>query len=148
MWWMGYSSRKCPRKKKQMPSEKAKDVGLTAKEEIMWIMKETTDCLYSEKEDRFVHLHDLDSKFGFLLDVKRLLLDSKESTSIYDLNILKKSCLNLGQFYNTDIDGFQLYKESQDCKMLLKVMQMFRPQNPRNYSSLLFSMEMKMFFQT
>ena len=45
-----------------MPSEKAKDIELTAKEEIMRIMKETIDCLHNEMEERFVHLHDLDSK--------------------------------------------------------------------------------------
>ena len=52
-----------------MPGEKAKDVGLTAKEEMMRIMKETIDHLHNEMEDRFVCLHDLDSKFGFPLDV-------------------------------------------------------------------------------
>ena len=103
-----------------MPSEKAKDVGITPNEEMMRIMRETIDHLHNEMEERFAHLHDLDSKFGYLFNVKRLLLDSNESNSNHNLNILKESCLNLGQFYGTDIDGFQLYQEILDCKMLWK----------------------------
>ena len=94
-----------------MSGEKAKDVGLNAKEEMMRIMKETIDRLHNEMEDRIVHLNDLDSKFGFLLDYKGLLLDSNESSSIPGPDILMKSCLDLGQIYCTDIDGLQLYEE-------------------------------------
>ncbi|CAG2058020.1 unnamed protein product [Timema podura] len=57
-----------PRKKKQISSVKAKDVGLSAKEEIIRIMQGTIDRLHSETEIRFVLLYDLDLKFGFLLD--------------------------------------------------------------------------------
>ena len=69
------------------------------------IMKETIDRLHYEMEERIVRLNDLDSKFGFLLEVKELLLYSNESISIPGPNILMKSCLDLGQIYCTDIDA-------------------------------------------
>ena len=87
---------KCPQKKKQMPSEKSQGFRAHSKKEVMRIMKETTVCMHNEMEERFLCLHDLDSKFGSHLDVKGLLLDSNESSSNHDLNILKKSSLNHG----------------------------------------------------
>ena len=89
---------KCPQKKKQMPSEKSQGFRAHSKKEVMRIMKETTVCMHNEMEERFLCLHDLDSKFGSHLDVKGILLTTttNENSSNHDLNILKKSSLNHG----------------------------------------------------
>ncbi|XP_059821487.1 uncharacterized protein LOC132391836 [Hypanus sabinus] len=86
--------------------------GLTAKEEMERVMKGTLDCLHREMNERFACLHDTDAKFGFLLDVERLCYGA-------DSNNLKKKCENLGELYDSDIDGQQQYEEILDCRMLL-----------------------------
>ena len=47
-----------------------------------------------------------------------------------DLNQLRNSCTWLGNFYYTDVDGFELFNEICDCKMLLKNCKDFSLQNP------------------
>ena len=63
---------------------------------------------------RFTRLDDLNSKFGFILDVANLLHGSQ-------LDALRQSCQKLVEFYNTDINGEELYTKVWDCRMLLDV---------------------------
>lgn len=100
------------RRKKQMAGENSRNDGLTVKKEIERVMKETLDRLHREMDERFIRLHDIDAKFGFLLDVERLCYDA-------DSNNLKMKCENLSDFYSCDIDGQQLYEEILDCRILL-----------------------------
>ncbi|XP_013793818.1 uncharacterized protein LOC106477840 [Limulus polyphemus] len=100
------------RRKKRMADENSRDAGLTTKEEMERVMKGTLGRLHREMDERFARLHDTDAKFGFLIDVEGLCYgaDSKD---------LKKKCENLGELYNSDADGQQLYEEILDCRMLL-----------------------------
>ena len=65
-------------------------------------------------QTRFTRLDDLNSKFGFILDVANLLHGSQ-------LDALRQSCQKLAEFYNTDINGEELYTEVCDYRMLLDV---------------------------
>jgi hypothetical protein len=96
-----------------MPGELARDSGWSAEEEIIRVMKSILDRLQQEITTRFTRLRDLDSKFGFLLDIENLLKSE-------DLNTLCIHCMDLGNFYDTDVDGGGLYTDICDCKMLLK----------------------------
>ncbi|GBL90465.1 hypothetical protein AVEN_179398-1 [Araneus ventricosus] len=95
-----------------MPGELARDAGLSAEEEIDRIMKSVLDTIKQEIKSRFTRLNDLNSKFGFLLDVKKLF-----NKPFY--NDVQISCKNLSRFYNTDFDRPEIYAEICDCKMLL-----------------------------
>ena len=57
-------------------------------------------------------LKDLNSKFGFLLDIKTLLNSE-------DLDVIHQNCLDFGNFDDTNVDGRELCTEIWDCKMLL-----------------------------
>jgi hypothetical protein len=59
-----------------MPGELAGDAGLSAEEEIVRVMKSIFDRLTQEIATRFLRLKDLNTKFGFLLDVKTLLSET------------------------------------------------------------------------
>ena len=72
-----------------MGDENSRDAGLTAKEEMERVMKETLDRLNREIDERFARLHDTDTKFGFLLDVGGLCYGAAA-----DCNDLKEKCEN------------------------------------------------------
>ncbi|XP_072179742.1 zinc finger MYM-type protein 1-like [Diadema setosum] len=110
-WNVAFERRR--RRKKQMAGEQARDVGLTAKEEMERVMKGTLDGIHTEMGERFTRLNDTDAKFGFLLNVKELCSYGTESTN------LKKKCKNLGDVYTSDVNGQQLYQEILECRMLL-----------------------------
>ncbi len=87
-------------------------------------MKSVLDRLQQEISTRFTRLNDLNSKFGFLLDVENLL--NKDNAD----NVLEKNCKNLGEFYNTDFNGTKLYVEICYCKMLLRSRTEIEPKTP------------------
>ena len=87
-------------------------------------MKSVLDRLQQEISTEFTRLRDLNSKFGFLLDGENLL--NKDN----DENGLEKNCKNLGEFYNTDFNGTELYVEICDCKMLLFSRKEVEPKTP------------------
>lgn len=95
-------------------------------------------------KERLVRRCELDTKCGILLDVKGLMLDSNGSSSNHEQNVLQKSCFNLGRFYGTDIEGFQLYDEIGDYKMLLESRPSVRISKAEEH--LEFSMEIYLFF--
>ncbi|XP_066964214.1 uncharacterized protein [Macrobrachium rosenbergii] len=103
--------------KKRMPGETATDVGLSAKQEIMRLMKGTIDRLHTEMKQRSTRLEDLDNKFRFLLDVEQILKKGKSSGFLDDERTRKT--LHVGEFYSSDLDGNELYEEILDCRMLL-----------------------------
>lgn len=98
------------RKKKMMPDETARDSGLTAIEEMRRLMFAVIERFTQEMDQRFTRLTDLDRKFGFLLDTRRLLYESYDE--------LQADCASFGRFYKSDVDGKELYGEIQDCKRL------------------------------
>ena len=95
----------------------AQDAGLSAEEEVVRVMKSVLDRFQQEITTRFIRLNDLNSKFGFLLDVHNLVKSE-------DLNTLRKNCFDLANFYDTDVDGQKLFNEIQDyeCYLLREVM--------------------------
>ncbi|KFM73429.1 Zinc finger MYM-type protein 1, partial [Stegodyphus mimosarum] len=101
------------RKKKKMPGEIADDVGLTAENEMLRLMKSMLDKIHIEMVDRFISLKKVDSNFGFLLDVNGLMATGNESS-------LKQCCISMENFYDTDLDGLEMYTEIMDCRMLFK----------------------------
>ena len=72
------------------------------------------DRLISEIDARFFRLYDLDSRFGFLLDIHTTILGNPE-----DINLGEK-CSNFAKNYLGDIEGAELFREIEDCRMLLK----------------------------
>ncbi|XP_066969996.1 uncharacterized protein [Macrobrachium rosenbergii] len=100
--------------KKRMPGETAADVGLIAKQEIMRLMKGTIDRLHTEMKQRTARLEDLDNKFGFLLDVEQILKKGK-SSGLLDDKRMRENCLHVGEFYSSDLDGYELYEELQNA---------------------------------
>ena len=106
-----------------MPGELAQDAGLSAEQEIVRAMKSVFDRLQQEITTRFTLLRDLNLNFGYLLDVKNLV-------KCEDLNALLQNCKYLENFYDTDIDGRELYTKICDCKMLLDARHDILPQSP------------------
>ena len=91
-------------------------------------MTAAVDRLLREIEDRFKRLKDLNDRFGFLLDVERLLADGNEAK-------LRESCTRVGDFYNSDIDGKELFDEVLDCRMLLRSREEINIQHPQELLS-------------
>ena len=116
------------RRKKMMPGERSRDAGLTARQEMEKVMKESLDRLHIEMDERFALLQDADSKFGFLLDVNTLCY------GVENIN-LKNMCTSLGESYSCDINGEQLYEEILDCRMLLltRTVKISRPEGLLNF---------------
>ena len=105
-----------------MPGVLSSDVGLSAGSEISRVMKSVLGRLQQEISTRFTWLRDLNSKFGFFLDVENLL--NKDN----DENCLEKNCKNLGEFHDTDFNGTE--SVICDCKMLLRSRKEVEPKTP------------------
>jgi hypothetical protein len=103
------------RRKKKLNGEKATDAGLTLVEEIDRVMKLSLDRLVQEIRDRSKRLQDLNSKFGFLLDVQSLIT----SDDVNEDSLLPH-CADFALVYEGDIDGSSLLLEIMDCRMLFK----------------------------
>ena len=99
-----------------MPGERAGDSGFSAEDEVSRVLKMILDCFQQELTTRFRRLNDLNKKFGFLLDVRILLKRDGDENQ----ESLQQHCLDLGNFYSTDISGAELFSEITDCQMLLK----------------------------
>ena len=72
---------------------------------------------------RFLRLKDLNAKFEFLLDVKTLLSNTDEDT-------IRRDCTDFANFYDTDINGHELFAEIGDRRMLLSNRTECRPETP------------------
>ena len=59
--------------------ENAVDAGLNVKQKVGRVMKVSVDAVLSEMVKRFERLNDLDSKYGFILDVKELISRRRKS---------------------------------------------------------------------
>ncbi|CAM1323605.1 Uncharacterised protein r2_g3213 [Pycnogonum litorale] len=106
-----------------MPGELARDAGLSSEEEIVRVMKNVFDRLQHEMSTRFSRLKDLNNKFGFLLDVKTLLSDTDEDA-------MRRNCADFANFYDTDINGNEIFIEIGDCRMLLSNRTKALPETP------------------
>lgn len=95
-----------------MPGELAQDTRLSAEEEVVRVLKSVLRRFQQEVTTTFIHLNDLNSKFGFLLDVHNPVKSK-------DLNTLRRNCFDLANFYDTNVDDKELLNEIHDCKMLL-----------------------------
>jgi len=60
-----------------------------------------------------LRIKDLDTKFGFLLDMKMLL-------SRTDTKKLRAICINFGLFYGTEVNGEELITVVEDCMIFLR----------------------------
>jgi len=97
-------------------------------------MKSALDRLQQEMTTRFTRLKDLNLKFGFLLNIDGLL-NSEDS----DDDVLHRHCDDFEQFYDSDVDGTELFNEICDCKMLLKTRQDVLPTKPLELLSFIVS---------
>jgi hypothetical protein len=118
-----------------MPGELARDAGLSAEQEVTLVMKNAIDRFRQELQNRFCRLKDLNSKFGFLLDISDLLRDRNEK----ELKALRSDCTKFGSFYDTDVDGEELYNEIIDCKMLFNTRGDTLPKTPLDLVSFIIS---------
>ena len=100
------------RQRQRIPGELKRDAALSPEEEIVRVMKNVFDRLQQEMSTRFSRLKDLNTKFGFLLDVKTFLFDTDEDA-------IRRDCTDFANFYDTDINGHELFTEIGDCIMLL-----------------------------
>lgn len=88
-------------------------------------------CLRSAEvweNDRLTGLQDRNLPFGFLLDLESLV-------KCEDINALRQTGKYLGNFYDTDIDGRELYTEIYDCKIMLDSRYDILPQSPLQFLS-------------
>ena len=81
-------------------------------DDIKMQMKEIIVIIVKEMNERFTRLHDLDSKFGFLLDVNQLFYG--------ECIDLKQKCSLFSRYYDDAVSANELYSDIIDCKMLLK----------------------------
>jgi hypothetical protein len=102
------------RRRRMMPGEDARDAGLTMKEELNRVIKLAIDTLAQEIDDRSERLRDLNSCFGFLLDINSLLSSDHEPEDLFH------QCADFGLEYEGDVNGTSLYEEILDCRMLFK----------------------------
>ncbi|CAM1294315.1 Uncharacterised protein r2_g371 [Pycnogonum litorale] len=86
-------------------------------------MKNVFDRLQHEMSTCFSRLKDLNNRFGFLLDVKTLLSDTDEDA-------MRRNCADFANFYDTDINGNELFIEIGDCRMLLSNRTKALPESP------------------
>lgn len=103
------------RRRKKMTGEKATDVGLTLTQEVDRVMKLSLDRLVQEIQNRSKRLRDLNSKFGFLLDVHSLITSDDVSE-----DYLLVHCADFALAYEGDVDGSSLLQEIMDCRMLFR----------------------------
>ena len=81
-------------------------------DDIKMQMKEIIVIIVKKMNERFTRLHDLDSKFGFLLDVNQLFYG--------ECIDLKQKCSLFSRYYDDAVSANELYSDIIDCKMLLK----------------------------
>ena len=118
-----------------MPGERAGDSGLSAGDVVSRVLKMILDCFQQELTTRFRRLNDLNKKFGFLLDVRILLKRDGDENQ----ESLPQHCLDLGNFYSTDISGAELFTLIADCQVLLKSRGGPIPTTPLDLLSFIFS---------
>ena len=75
------------------------------------MMKLSLDTLCQELQERSIRLQELNSKFGFLLNVQSLINGDVESDLVHQ-------CADFGVVYEGDVNGAALYQEITDCQML------------------------------
>ena len=101
------------RRRKKMPGEHDEDVGLSKEDELRRILNGVFDYFSTDLRERFTRLATLNEKFGFLLDVDYLVSNKNPQ-------MFKEKCEILAIFYDTDINGDELFRDINDCVMLLK----------------------------
>lgn len=107
---------------------------VSAEEEIGHVLKSVLDKFQQDLTTRFNRLNDLNSKYGFLLDVRNLVENE-------DLTALRANCFNLANFYDTDVDGNDLFNKICDCKMMLITRGDALPSTPLELLSFIVSYE-------
>ena len=86
------------RKRKDVDQERVEYPSLL--DDIKIQMEEGIEILILEMSERFSRFHDLDFKFGFLLNINQLLYRETEN--------LEEQCSTFGSFYS-DVNGNELY---------------------------------------
>ena len=71
------------RRKRLMPGESEPDAGLSVQDEASRVMKLSLDTLCQELQERSIRLQELNSKFGFLLNVQSLINGDVESDLVH-----------------------------------------------------------------
>eukprot|EP00731_Ephydatia_muelleri_P001290 Em0001g1290a len=99
------------RRKRLMPGESEPDAGLSVQDEASRVMKLSLHTLCQELQERSIRLQELNSKFGFLLNVQSLINGNVESDLVHQ-------CADFGVVYEGDVNGAALYQEIADCQML------------------------------
>lgn len=126
-----------------MPDKTAQDAGLSAKQEIMRLIKWSVDRLLSELKELFTRLDDENRRFGFLLNVQELLTEPESSDSI-----IKESCNRIGNLYNTDVESKGMYIDVIYYRVLLKSRTNTSFTDASNSLSLSYNTVMRTFFRT
>ena len=74
---------------------------------------------------RSSRLEDMSNKFGFLLDALRLFY-----LTLSDEDAIRQNCADFANFYDTDINGYELFIEIGDSRMLLRNRTEALPETP------------------
>ena len=101
------------RRRKKTPGEHDEDVGLSKEDELRRILNGVLDYFSTDLRERFTRLATLNEKFVFLFDVDYLVNNKNPQ-------MFKEKCEILANFYDTDINGDELFRDINDCVMLLK----------------------------
>jgi hypothetical protein len=91
-------------------------------------MTSMVDKINTELEDKFISLTKLDSSFGFLLDINKLMCT-------INVNSLKQRCIFMASFYETVLDGLEMFNEIIDYRMLLQTKADVKLSNPEDLLS-------------
>ncbi|CAI9732824.1 Hypothetical predicted protein [Octopus vulgaris] len=103
---------------------------LTAKNNMRKTMNEAIDRLHKEMNARYSRLHDLDTKFGFLIDI--LFLRNGSFADPW------ACCNTFGNVYSNDIDATELFEEILDCRMLFAGREHLQISNPEELLQFIF----------
>ena len=101
-------------------------------------MKATLDRLVTKVNGRFSRLRDLESRFGFLLQVDNIVFASMEDDELG----LQEKCNDIARCYANNIDSIEQYKEIKDCQMLFRrrsEMNIAEPKSPVDLLHLIIS---------
>jgi len=110
-WEWEIATERRVRPRRRMPGKDARDAGLKMEEELNRVIKLAIDTL---AQDRIKRLWELNSCFGFLLDINSLLSSDREPEDLFH------QCANFGLEYDGDVNRTSLYEEILDCRMLFK----------------------------
>jgi hypothetical protein len=83
-------------------------------------MRAALDTVMNSKDSRFERLMYIHDTFGFLIQMKTLMVMNDTQDEGAWASDLETKCINFAKVYPGDVDGNCLAKEIQDCQVLIQ----------------------------